>query len=166
MANSKSGVILALFFPLVMLVSCGDKGKNVNAPGISLEPNGVASSSNSARTNVEELGLLVSVPYETEDIVWKEDAAKKRIIAVMRFSTADSNKIVAEAERSGQGQTVEIAAETWFPDELTAQSETSGDSALKGIAYPANAFFLEPYSNGRITRIEGGDYFVLELSAK
>ena len=166
MVNLKSGVILALFFSLATIIGCGDGGKNTNGPVSSSAVNSASSSGNSAKTNEEELGVLVNVPYETEDIVWKEDAAKKRIIAVMRFSTPDSNKIVAEAEKYGQPQPVEIAVETWFPDELTAQGETSGDSALKGVAFPANSFFLEPYTNGRITRIEGGDYFVLELSAK
>ena len=84
----------------------------------------------------------------------------------MRFSSADSDKIVAEASKNGSPQNAEIAVENWFPDELVAQGEMSGDNALKGLAYPANAFFLEPYTSGRITRIEGGDYFVLELIAK
>ena len=166
MVNFKSGVILALFFSTTILIACGNGAKNTNAPGSSSLANSNSASANSARTNVEELGLLVNVPYETEDIVWKEDAARRKIIAVMRFSPADANKIVAEAETFAQPQNVEIAVETWFPDELTAQSETSGDSALKGLAYSANSFILEPYTNGRITRIEGGDYFVLELSAK
>jgi len=34
------------------------------------------------------------------------------------------------------------------------------------LSYPANAFYLEPYTDGRITRIENTDYFVLELTAK
>ena len=163
MINFNYGVILALFLSAATLTACVDGSKNANVPGSSAPSNAAA---NSARTNVEELGLIANISYPTEDIVWKEDAAKKRIIAVMRFSSADSDKIVAEASKNGSPQNAEIAVENWFPDELVAQGEMSGDNALKGLAYPANAFFLEPYTSGRITRIEGGDYFVLELIAK
>ena len=156
-------VILALFLIAVLLSACGgrtDKNTNVNVSNNSSEM------VNTAKTNVEELGLLVSVPYEPEDIAWKEDTANKKVIAVLRFSPADANKIVTEAEKTGAPENLSVAVETWFPDELTAQSDMSGDSALKGVAYPANAFFQEPYTSGKIIRIEGGDYFVLELSAK
>ena len=166
MVYFKYGVILALFLSAATLTACVDGTKNANAPGPSSPANNSAAIANSPNTNVEELGMLVNIPYQTEDIVWKEDGAKKRLIAVIRFSPADSNKIVTEAEKNGPPTNTEIAVENWFPDELTAQGEMSGDSTLKGLAYPANAFFLEPYTAGRITRIEGGDYFVLELSTK
>jgi len=44
--------------------------------------------------------------------------------------------------------------------------ELSGDDSLKGLAYSADSFFQEPYTSGRVIRIDGTDYFVLELSAK
>lgn len=166
MVNFKYGVILALFLSAATLTACVGGSGNANLPASTSTANGPAANANAAKTNVEELGLLVNVPYQPEDIVWKEDSAKKRIVAVMRFSTADSDKIVEEASKSGAVNSVEIAVESWFPDELVAQGEMSGDSALKGFAYPANAFFLAPYTVGKITRIEGSDYFVLELSAQ
>ena len=166
MINLKSGVILALFLSAATLIACVDGNKNANIPGSASVGNSSAATADQPITNAEELGLLINVPYQTEDIVWKEDAARKRIIAVMRFLPEESNRIVVEAEKAGPPQNAEIALENWFPDELTAQGEMSGDSALKGLAYPANVFFLEPYTAGRITRIEGGDYVVLELSAK
>ena len=147
------------------IAGCTGGNRNANVPPAASASN-TAENANTAKTNVEELGLLVNVPYETEDIVWNEDAAHKKLIAVLRFSPEDSRKLIVEVEKSGQPQNVSIAVENWFPNELTAQSEMSGDSALKGLAYPANIFFQEPYSTGRITRIEGGDYFVLELAAK
>ena len=166
MVNFKSGVILALFLSAALFSGCVGGDGNANSPRAANASNRVGENDNAARTNVEELSLLVKVPYETEDIVWKEDAGSKKVIAVLRFSPVDSNKIVAEAERSGPPQNASIDVEPWFPNELTAQSEMSGDNALKGLAYPATAFYQEPYTNGKITRIEGGDYFVLELSAK
>lgn len=159
-------VVLALCLIAASLSACGGGNKNVNANSPANTSNSAVENANTAKTNVEELGLLVNVPYETEDIAWKEDASRKKLIAVLRFSPDDSKKLVAEAAKSGVPENVSVAVETWFPGELTAQSDMSGDSALKGVAYPANIFFQEPYTAGRITRIEGGDYFVLELAAK
>ena len=142
----------------------GDRNAGTRPPG-GIADEGVTST-NSARTNVEELTLLINVPYETEDVVWKEDAASRRVVAVLRFSPADADRVAAEAAGYGGGENISIAVETWFPGELIAQGEMSGDSALKAKAYPANGFYQEPYNSGRIARIEGGDYFVLEMSAR
>lgn len=143
---------------------CVGGGENANSrpagPG-----NSGTSSVHVAKTNVEELTLLVNVPYETEDVVWKEDPVAKKVVAVMLFSPADADAIVAEAAKFGPPQQVSVAVETWYPNELIAQGEMSGDSALKGVSYPANSFFQPPYSTGRIARIEGLPYFVLEVSA-
>ena len=45
---------------------------------------------------------------------------------------------------------------------ITAVTTTT----LAGQSYAANAFYQEPYTDGRITHIENTDYFVLELSEK
>ncbi|MEO6050807.1 MAG: hypothetical protein ABIP78_05670 [Pyrinomonadaceae bacterium] len=166
MNKLRVAVILTLFLSAVPFSACGGGNKNANLVPPQTAPIRLGENANSAKTNVEELGILVNVPYEAKDVVWKEDSANKKVIAVFRFSPADANKIVAEAEKTGARENVSVAVEIWFPDELTAQSDMSGDSSLKGLAYPANAFFQEPYTSGKIIRIEGGDYFVLELSAK
>jgi hypothetical protein len=122
----------------------------------------IVSGANSAGTNAEELGVLIRMPYETEDVVWKQDASGKRVIAVLRFSPADAEKIVAG---SGQGSAIEpIPVESWFPEDLTAQAEMNGDNALRGVSYPATIFMQEPYSAGKITRVSGTDYFIIELT--
>ena len=143
---------------------CGGGNKNANLA--TTVANGTLENANSAKTNVEELGLLINVPYEAEDIVWKETANHKQIIAVLRFSAEDANKIVTEAAPRRAPQNVTLSSEPWFPAELIAQSEMSGDDSLKGLAYAAASFYQEPYTSGRIVRIEGTDYFILELSAK
>lgn len=160
MKNPAAGVIVA-FLIAVSISGCGGAYKNGNVRSGTNSPENV----NAARTNVEELSLLVTVPYETEDVVWKEYTAQKKVIAVLRFSPADTRRIVSEAEKLGTALSVNIPVETWFPSELIAQSEMSGDSSLKGLAYAANIFYQVPYTAGRITRIESSDYFVLELSA-
>lgn len=162
MAQRNYAVILAFFWIVLTISGCG--GGDANS-ATNKRPGSQANSANDQpRTNAEELGVIAKMPYETLDIVWKEYPKTKRVLAVMRYSTADANKIVAEAGGNPEGQTIQV--ETWFPDELIAQSEMSGDNALKGIAYPATAFYQEPYTDGKITRVEGTDFFVLELKAK
>ncbi len=163
---SKTTFFLTLCLSAVLLWACTNENGNVNAPSGANAAGDTAANANSAKTNVEELGLLANVPYETEDIVWKEDKVNAKLTAVLRFSPEDADKIVAESEKNGAPQRVNIAMESWFPAELTAQSELSGDQSLKGLAYPANIFYLAPYSSGRVARIEGSDYFILDLSAK
>lgn len=159
-------VILALFLPIGVLSGCVGGPVNSNANVAALNP--TLENANSARTNVEELQLLINIPFkiEDEDIVWKEDAAEKKLTAVLLFSTADAEKIVAEASARQPAQSVTVPSESWFPSELIALGELSGDDSLKGFSYSAVGFYHEPYSSGQIIRIEGTDYFVLDLSAK
>jgi hypothetical protein len=139
-----------------------DKKANTRSPGAP----GAANQNAAPRTNVEELGLLVKVPYEADDVVWKESPNGKKVVAVLLFPKETAERIVTDAQAYGPGQPVTLSAETWFPEELIAQSEMSGDAAIRGTAYPANAFFHDKYNSGRITRIEGGDHFVLEVAAQ
>lgn len=162
----KAGVILALLFCVASLASCGgsaNKSANSLSATSSNQANGNA---NAVRSNVEELGVIVNIPFEAEDVVWKEYPSQKKLIAVLRFSTADSAKIVAEAEKIKPSEAASISSETWFPAELIAQSEMAGDDNLNGRAYAANQFFQEPYISGRVIRVENTDYFILDLTAK
>src|ERR1017187_917837 len=72
---------------------------NDSANSTSQPTNQSNENANVPKTNQEELSLLINVPFETEDIEWKEDATKKEIPAVLLFSSADANKIVADAEK-------------------------------------------------------------------
>lgn len=166
MQLKKSGLILALFLCCISLVACAGGTENNNARGNSGETAVADVNANVAKTNVEELGMLVNVPYESEEAFWKEDPASKKVIAVLRFPKPEASRLIADAEKIGPPRDVSITPETWFPPELIAQSDTSADDLLKGQAYAANSFFQPPYNDGRITRIENTDYFVLELSAK
>jgi hypothetical protein len=144
------------------LAACGGAG-NGNRPANAAAS---AENANTTKTNVEELGMLANIPFEAEDIAWREDAAHKRLIAVLRFSPEDAQKVISDAAAKGTPQHVTIPSERWFPAELTAQGDMAGDDMLKGTAYAADAFFQEPYTAGRVVRIDGTDYFVLELSRK
>ena len=155
---------LALFLFLVILTSCGSQS-NTNSQNASVA-NSNANNSNVAKTNVEELGMLINVPYESEEAFWKDDASHKKLVAVFRFPEPEAIRLIADAEKVRPAQQVNIPSQPWFPPELIAQGDLSGDDTLKGKSYAANAFFQDPYNDGRITRIEDTDYFVLELSAK
>ncbi|MEJ7624623.1 MAG: hypothetical protein WKF34_11585 [Pyrinomonadaceae bacterium] len=161
---SSRGLTLAcvLFFGVAVWSACVGGGPPANGANVGGERPGV----NAAKTNAEELALFVRLPYETEDIVWKEFPTNKKLLAALRFSNADADKIGKECSTFGPAESVSLPVETWFPEELVAQGEMSGDSALRGLACPANSFFQEPYLSGRIARIESTDYFVLEVSAK
>jgi hypothetical protein len=129
-----------------------------------------------ANDKVEELELLVTLPIEPEETVWREDAPvagdnsqppfTKKLTAVLKYSQADAVKLSGLIEQGSPPLSVGINTETWFPAELIAQSDLSGDDTLKGDSYSAANFYRAPYSDGRITRVEGTDYFVLELYSR
>ena len=164
----KTAAILALISFSVLSPACGGNANRAADSNISPSTSGqINVNANAAKSNVEELGVLINVPpYETEDVAWKEYPSQKRIVAVLLFSPEDSAKIVAEAEKFGQPSAATISSEPWFPAELIAQGEMSGEDNLNGRAYPANQFFQEPYTNGRLMRIDNTDYFVLDITAK
>lgn len=163
MINRYHATILTLVLFGALTAGCGGSENAASKPAIQPTP---SSNSNSEKSNVEELSMMVRVPYEAEDIVWKQDPSTRNITAVFRFSPADAGKLVAEAEKDGPARVVSLPVESWYPEELIAQGEVSGDSTLKGTAYSASAFFQEPYKAGRISRIDGSEYFILEVSPK
>lgn len=148
----------------MFLSGCGAKSDaSVDANASGVQP---AANANAALSSVEELGLVINFPYEPEDAVWKEDKAAGRLIAVLRFDPADTGKLAAQAENSGAPQPVVVAPETWFPAELTAESDIRGVDEIPGKAYAADQFFQGVYTSGRLVRVDGNDYFILELNAK
>jgi hypothetical protein len=157
--------LLAMTLIAVALTGCGARGAQSNANAVAVNSN-TGDTVNGAKTNAEELSLLIAMPYEAEDIAWKQSVDQKRITAVLRFDNVDTQKLQAEAEKFGPAESVKIEPQTWFPDELTAQSDLKGDSPLTGKAYPANQFFQDPYNSGKIVRVDGTEFYVLELTAK
>ncbi|MBV9242958.1 MAG: hypothetical protein JO314_13215 [Acidobacteria bacterium] len=157
--------IIFVVLSAVGAAACTSKpaGSNTNAAATS---NANSDTQNGARTKLEDLSLLISMPYDVQDVTWKQSKDQKKITAVLRFDPDDEKKVVAEAEKFGPAQTVTVDTQSWFPDELTAQSDLHGDQPLTGKAYPANQFFQDPYNTGRIVDIDGTDYYILELTAQ
>ncbi|HMS39726.1 MAG TPA: hypothetical protein PKE69_05830 [Pyrinomonadaceae bacterium] len=117
------------------------------------------------KDDIEDFAKIVKLPFQPEEVSWRESADKK-IIAVLKFSAADANNLTTQIEKQKPAQNAGLNAENWFPPELIAQSQQSGDETLKGKEYSAADFFLAPYTKGKITRIDETNYFVLELSAQ
>jgi hypothetical protein len=133
---------------------------------------------NAVKDDVDALEMTVKLPYHPEEAVWREEPLGKaandrvpgptdrKLVAVLRFLKDDADKITSQAEKYKPAAPETIETESWFPAELIAQSQTSGDETVKGASYPANDFYNPPFSEGKITRVDGTDYFVLELFTK
>ncbi|MBS1792511.1 MAG: hypothetical protein JSS81_01585 [Acidobacteria bacterium] len=171
-------IYFALLLPALIFTACSSSAPGVNANAA----NRTAANANTAKANdlkddVDELEMTVKLPFHPEEAVWREEPLGKadgrvpgptdrKLTAVLRFLKDDSVKVVAQAEKYKTGTPEIVNTESWFPAELIAKSQMSGDGTLKGLSYPANDFFNPPYTAGRITRIEGTDFFVLELNTQ
>ncbi len=168
----KTGIIITFAFFSIFFNGCSGTagGNNASAP-----PN-ADNTAGAANENAEQLGLLIKLPFEAEEVAWKEQPLsrqdtnspvlsqnERKLIAVFRFSDEESAKLAASLARFGTPANVTLGTEEWYPAELIGQSEFNGESRLRGVSYPADDFYQSPYLNGQITRIENTNYFVLEL---
>jgi hypothetical protein len=165
MQSARVKTIVSLIFLAQLLSACSGNAGNTNTsqPNSNQNRNTV-----SANDKAEELGMLVVLPIEPEETVWREDPGEgnaKKLTAVLKYPVADAAKLSTLIEKSPP-LSASINTETWFPAELIAQSDLSGDDTLKGDSFAAVDFYQAPYSEGTITRIEGTNYFILELHAK
>lgn len=135
---------------------------------------GIGENQSQAKDDAEELSKLIKIPYETEEALWKieenaivpntnQEETAPKLIAVLKFKSADAQKIVEQAEKYKPTAETSISVENWFPPELVAKSQESGDETIKGNVYAPNDFAQTPYEHGTLTHITGTDYFVLEL---
>lgn len=162
------GFFLSVFF----LGACsGNEGeKNANLPA-----NKAANYANEnkipPRDNVEELERIIKLPFHPEEATWRESGSgapngEKKMTVVLKLSSEDADKTIAQAETYNPAAAADVGAEDWFPAELIAQSQLSGSGNLRGKSYAANDFLQAPYTAGKITRVDDTDYFVLELTAQ
>src|SRR5688500_791957 len=159
----RSVFVLTILLSSLIHLSCSSSTKDSNAT------NAGANSSNTSNTgpkdNVEEFADLVRLPFTPEEVAWKEAAGGKGVTAVVRFSPENAAKMAAEVAKNGQPSIETLTVETWYPAELIAQSEMTGESTVKGQSYPADPFLNPPYSKGKITRVENTDYFIIQISS-
>ncbi|MBA2495293.1 MAG: hypothetical protein H0V31_11430 [Acidobacteria bacterium] len=164
--------ILSIF----LFNGCGkNENSNINQP---INQTANNDNANIPKDDVEELERIIKLPFHPEEATWRETdletkgsdnrvpaANGKKLTVVLKFSAEDANKIIEQAEKYKPAAASDVDAEDWFPAELIAQSQLSGDENLKGKSFVANDFLQPPYVNGKITRISNTDYFVLELTS-
>ncbi len=161
-------IFITLVISVFFAACSSGEGNSENSNSTNSNANSANSNTNAVavKDDVDELEMTIKLPFHPQEAVWREENAGKKLVGVVRFLKEDANKIVAQAGSYKPPAPEIINTESWFPAELIAQSQTSGDETLKGLSYAANDFLQPPYSDGKITRIEGTDYFVLELFAK
>jgi hypothetical protein len=157
-------VLLSILLTSHLLLACSGPAANSNAANSNASNSGKLDQAG-PKDNIEELGLLVRLPFQPEEVAWKEKPEQKKLIAVVRFSPENAQKMAAEVAKNGPPSPETLAVESWFPNELIAQGELTGESILKGQSYPAESFLNPPYTNGRITRVEDTDYFIIQISS-
>ncbi len=165
----KTAIILALFLSIQMLGACsGGAGSGNTAKTNTASANTTDPAAEGVKDNAEELATLAKLPFEPEDVIWKDTVVDntRKLLAVLRFTPEDSKRIVERAAKIKAGETVSIPSERWFPAELVTQSELNGDDTIIAMAYSAEEFYLAPYSEGRLSHIQNTDFFILEMSAK
>ena len=131
---------------------------------------------NEAKDNEAELLQFIRIPFETEEAIYKIEPLEKnpnserapgptdsKLIAVIKFKPEDAQKVLEQAKTYKQPIENSLNVENWYPPELVAKSQESGDESVKGEVYAPNDFTQTPYLNGTLTHITGTDYFVLEL---
>lgn len=153
-----------MIFAAMLFTSCSANNSNSNTETNANKQKIVSSNADSTKDDIDDFAKIIKLPFLPEEVSWRETADKK-IIAVLKFSSAEAVNLITQIEKQKPAVNSEINAENWFPPELIAQSQQSGDDTLKGKEYAANDFFLAPYTKGKITRIDETNYFILELSA-
>jgi hypothetical protein len=158
---------LAIIFALSLSFGCdglqpGEKTQKATMPKITVsEP----------KDDIDEFEKMVRLPYYPEDVTWQETTVESspegngtKIRAILLFKQEEFEKLMALPDKQTSSGTIELEAENWFPDELVARSDFSGDRVLKGIIYPADSYLAAPYIKGRLLLLEGTDFFILEVS--
>jgi hypothetical protein len=169
-------IIFALAAAIIFFSSCGGIKESSN----NISPSNAAQNTlqtSLVQDDIGELGKIINLPFEPEEVVWQDNnltadgvdqvsaSNEKRFVAVVKFNSEDSNRIITQAEKYEPAKFSVIDAENWFPVELIAQSQLSGDETLKGNSYAADDFFLDPFNKGKFTRIANTNYFVVELTS-
>ena len=182
------GVRLLNFLPILLslsiFISCvSNNTANQNTNKESNTAQIAAKQPSAASDDAEELARTVKLPLTPEEVLWLPNTAikisgpatnalaantagqnDKHLVAVLKFSDADSAALVSQVEKIEAAKDVTIEPEDWFPAELIAESETTGDQSLKGKQYDARDFVQAPYTRGRLIKLEQAGYFVLEMT--
>lgn len=162
--RSKLAILLSIVsFTIFAACSGQPTAENTNeslpVPSQSVDP------AKAANDNAEELGMLITLPYEPVEVAFRESEGNTTLTAVVRFSTAEADTITKKAEAVKPAEDTQVKVEEWFPSELVDRSDVQLEPTIPGKLYPANEFFKEPFTAGTVTRIGETDYFYIVLTA-
>lgn len=166
--------LAALLCASLFLLGCsGFKGPNSNTE------TGRTAGGVDVKDDIEDLNGLINLAEAPEEVSFVESEvrpgdlasgagkeARRRLLAVLRYEGEPAKRLSASVAALGKGEPVSLGMETWYPAELVAKSQTGGEESLRGIAYPAAMLAKAPYTDGRMIRVEGTDYYVVELYAR
>lgn len=173
--SRNAAIFFILIVNLVFGIACSGLDKeNSNSNSAQIQDDTKPGQTNPPKDDVSELLTIIRLPEVPDEASWREEPLGKndnrvpgpndrKLTAVLKYNAETAAKLIAQIEKNKKPEPAEIGTENWFPEELIAQSQISGNEMLKGTVYGANDFFNMPYGNGKITRIENTNYFVLEL---
>jgi hypothetical protein len=121
--------------------------------------------SKSPNDNIEDLRTNINVPFEPDEVSWRLLSNKQNgggLIAVFRMAPSDAAAYASKVGPSGT-KSAEVTVEEWFPAELKAMADTTGQSTISGTALPANEFVRDPFTEGIVYVIPESNYLVVEL---
>jgi len=134
---------------------------------------------NLAEDDLVKLDRLINLPFEPKFNDYRQEPvvptaddsrvpgpADKKLTVVLKFTKKDTDKLLKKVAIGNPPFDSETEAESWFPAELIAKSNTSGDGSLKGRGYNAEDFFRSPFNTGTLIHINDTDYFVLILQTQ
>jgi hypothetical protein len=161
-------IAILIFLTAIGLYGCGSKPV-VNSSSASNTNSNSTSAANATNDNVEDLRSLVKIPFEPEEVVFRVLSTadkRQRLLAVFVLTPEIHRSLESRLASAGAGHAQLVTVEQWFPAELTAMAEMSGETTINGTAFPATEFFQPPYTDGNIVFIPQTDYAVLDLQAK
>ena len=162
----KVTAFLTTILTISLLSGCGGGAGSTADQANATAGNSAVATTSKADTNAEDLGMLINFTWETEDLAWRRDDAKKTLIAAFRLGPEDARKLFDQLSSKGPGAPKEVAVEEWFPAELVAQGESGGGATVPATAFPANDLYQSPFTEGTVSRVIGTDYFVIELNSQ
>lgn len=167
-----SDIKVVVIFAILTVFSFAATSCSKNTENIATNSNNTIQppKSSPANDNIDELGMLVKLPFVVVETAFLETPANadnaQKLVAVVRFTSADAEKLVAELTKSGEPVTASLVPDEWFPTELITKNEMTGDGGLTGRSYSAEMVIQPPYTSGRVIHIDETDFFVIELSTK
>ena len=163
--------ICVFLFGSLLIGACSSgpsSSNNQNTGNVNNTDSNKPVSQTETNDDIEELRSQIQIPFEPEEATWRVLPAAnngKRLIAVLRLTPENFRTYSSRLNASGAGRQGQASVEPWFPAELTAMSETTGEMTVPAKSYPANEFFQPPFSSGTVSVIPDTEYVIVELQS-